>query len=577
MLPFFDRPIQKAEANTILNAVKHNWDTTRGNGAGLLDVLSQHIHLDEQDIHIEEEELGVATVTVQQILRNTTLRPKESVLHFSLPEDAALTGVWLSDEADDPNKYPYVLSPKGAAQAVYKAEVRRGVDPALLEQTGPYQYRLRVFPVLGNSESNPDKNLMYVRFTYQVLADPSQYWPMPRVLEKRNLYWDQDTRHTLNGKPVADTINGFPTQPPLQKRGRSNTPPANLQFQYGQQQFYAVPRTATTETLPQTGNFAVLIDGSYSMRGHYTQLLKELKQLENSKATFSLYFCQLDCKAFSPGSGSSSDDTPIAPPFFGDSQTPDHLRAFSQHADAANFDAVMVLTDTGSYELSRGQSKTTAQEQLRLTMPLWLVHLGDVLPYAYDDQVLDRLYRSGGGIAGSLPEALKRYDIKDTRQQYEQVSQQNEAKLIGISEQNLWFAEALNPDDTTQPAPERKTGTSAIAAAHWIRHLGQTADTKQLETLDKIHELAKAEHIVTHYSSMLVLVNDRQRDALKKAEQQDDRFDREVETGKQTTTQPTDMLSVPAVPEPEEWALLLIILSLLTIILWRRQRAGLLA
>ena len=547
--------------------------------------MNHYIHLDAQNISIEESDTGVATVTVQQTLRNTTQRPLESVLHFVLPEDAAITGVWLSDDAEDLEKYPYVLAPKGAAQAVYKAEVQRGVDPALLEQTGPYQYRLRVYPVLANTESDPDKHLMHVRFSYQVLSDNAGHWPMPKILEKRNLFWDNTTQYTQNGKAVAYKVNGFPETLAILTENQQK--PANEQhkFRYGQQQFHAITRSSAKETLPQHGHFAVLIDGSYSMREYYPVLLLELESLESSKANFRLYFCQLNCKPFSPSNSDDSGNLPPEPPFFGDSQMPDHLRAFSQQPEAAKFDAVFVLSDKGSYELSRGKGKHTAQETLRLSMPLWLVHLGGLLPYAYNDQILDHLYRSGGGVTRSLAEALKRYDITETRQQYEQASPHNNTTLISISEQRLWFAEPIQPvtagDVASRTAPATHenpaaTPSSAIAAAHWIRHLGQTADTKKLETLDKIHELAKAEHIVTHYSSMLVLVDDRQREALKKAEQQDDRFNREVETGKQATSKPADMLSVPAVPEPEEWALLLIVLSLLSVTWWRR-RDGMLA
>jgi hypothetical protein len=71
---------------------------------------------------------------------------------------------------------------------------------------------------------------------------------------------------------------------------------------------------------------------------------------------------------------------------------------------------------------------------------------------------------------------------------------------------------------------------------------------------------------------MLVLVNDRQKEALKKAEEGKDRFDREVETGKQTATAPSDPFAVPAVPEPEEWALIIIALMFLTYTLSRRRQ-----
>jgi putative PEP-CTERM system integral membrane protein len=67
--------------------------------------------------------------------------------------------------------------------------------------------------------------------------------------------------------------------------------------------------------------------------------------------------------------------------------------------------------------------------------------------------------------------------------------------------------------------------------------------------LDAIHALAKTYEIVTPYSSMIVLVNDEQREALKQAEAEKDRFERKVEDGKERLTQSNNPLSV-SVPEP---------------------------
>lgn len=71
---------------------------------------------------------------------------------------------------------------------------------------------------------------------------------------------------------------------------------------------------------------------------------------------------------------------------------------------------------------------------------------------------------------------------------------------------------------------------------------------------------------------MLVLVEERQRQLLKAAEQRKDRFAREVETGAESLSTPIDPFTVPGVPEPEEWALLLVVLTLLCIAYVRKRR-----
>lgn len=556
---FFDAPIQKAERDTIVNAVKHNWEMSRDNEAGLLDAANHYVHLNRQAIQVTENH-GVATISISQELENLTYQQKETVLHFRLPDDAVLSGLWLSDEPDQPHKYPYVLAPKGAAQAVYKAEVRRRIDPALLEQTGPYQYRLRVYPVPRKEEAGKPAKPLYVQFAYQTLIQTDKgepgYWPLPRVLEKRNLFWDQHTQYHVNGQAIknAEVSGMFPKALPKPSRNSFLAP---LVYRENDKIIRVIPRHKSKEKLPNSGRFAILIDGSYSMESHKKALLDTLAQLSKSKATFDTYFCRTACIANKPD---NTKKTKMQ--FFGNSQTIGQLLAFSQLPNANDYNAIFVLTDAGSYELA-AKAKS---EAITLSPPLWLVHLGDTLPYAYDDKVLDLIYQSKGGVTQSLKEALLRYAFTN-----KQLQTYNDADntLLTLNDHHLWL-QSSDPHD--EQHIDNNPALSTLATAQHIKYLSRTMNTRQLENLDAIHALAKAKGIVTHYSSMLVLVNDRQRDALKKAEQGKDRFEREIETGKQSTTTPSDPFAVPSVPEPEEWALLLIAGILLSITLFRRRR-----
>jgi putative PEP-CTERM system integral membrane protein len=92
-----------------------------------------------------------------------------------------------------------------------------------------------------------------------------------------------------------------------------------------------------------------------------------------------------------------------------------------------------------------------------------------------------------------------------------------------------------------------------------------------LKELDAIHAIAKSYDIVTPYSSMIVLVNEQQKQALKEAEAKSDRFEREVESGKEQLSKPSNPLTVSGVPEPEEW-MLLGISAIALILIGRRQR-----
>jgi hypothetical protein len=76
----------------------------------------------------------------------------------------------------------------------------------------------------------------------------------------------------------------------------------------------------------------------------------------------------------------------------------------------------------------------------------------------------------------------------------------------------------------------------------------------QIDTLDHLHAIATEHGVVTPYSSMIVLVQERQQELLDKLEARGDRFLREYEEVGETEAQ--NALTVTGVPEPEEWLLL---------------------
>jgi putative PEP-CTERM system integral membrane protein len=132
-------------------------------------------------------------------------------------------------------------------------------------------------------------------------------------------------------------------------------------------------------------------------------------------------------------------------------------------------------------------------------------------------------------------------------------------------------------EGTPESALEHEPHFVTLAARQWIRAQTKTIDasgTGRIAALDRVHGLAKRFGIVTSYSSMLVLVDDMQRQRLAHAESQNDRFDREVERGDKSFSSPVGgFASLTSTPEPHEWALLAVGL-MFAIFLKRRQNAG---
>ena len=102
-----------------------------------------------------------------------------------------------------------------------------------------------------------------------------------------------------------------------------------------------------------------------------------------------------------------------------------------------------------------------------------------------------------------------------------------------------------------------------IILSEMVAHRGQLDD---VATLDALHVLAMEHGIITPYSSMIVLVTERQQGLLDNLSDDPDRFDREFEAIGDTTG-----LAVTGVPEPEEWLLLGLAVLMLGWYAWKRN------
>ncbi|MBX2865013.1 MAG: TIGR02921 family PEP-CTERM protein [Leptolyngbyaceae cyanobacterium MAG.088] len=509
---FFDTPIQKAERTAIRSALQAtaNRDETE---AGVLNLDQKVIRLAEQTVSVDENG-DWANVEVYEHYENKTADDQEIFYSFSLPESAAITGVWLAD-AKDASRFPFVVSPRGAAQQVYKGEIeraqtRRAEDPALVEQVGPRQYRLRVFPIpAATSPREPGE--LHLWMTYQVLQQDG-VWPLPQLTEKRNIFWNNKTVHQRLGKSVSvDEDTWF--EPSIQAKKKAKATAHQIQLDEGYQ-ITATPVAKTT--LPSGKRIAAILDTSYSMgdSGHF----KALKQLDkiDKQNYLDLYRTTATGETLRPEE--TVDDLDLIVPY-GSLQPAEMLQQFEQQNPPKNYDAILLLTDAGSYELTEEDIDLP-----ELSAPLWIVHVSDQLPTAYDDTLLEAIQKSGGGIATDVTAVLQRLD----------------KNVIDGYEWSIVAKEGTGQADEFAP----------MAARQMILQRSRTADMTTLENLDAVHAVAKRAEIVTPYSSMLVLVNERQRELLKQAEAAADRFDREVEDGQNELSDPNNPLNAVAVPEP---------------------------
>jgi putative PEP-CTERM system integral membrane protein len=535
---FFDVPILRGEKDTIRQAVESNFNRTEVN-AGLLSIDAKRVLLTNQQVKVTPHG-DWADVELHETYQNQTLNPEEIFYYFSLPESATVTGIWLGESSDKSLSYAFQVSTRGAAQKIYKEQIQQRVDPALLEQVGPQNYRLRVYPVL------PQGKPMNMWLTYKVMQQANG-WPLPQLNERRNVYWNRNTNRTINGKSVAVADQWLPDSISADK----SAPVVHQLTLPNGSNIIAKPFYAKGYSLPQHQRLAIVLDGSYSMNAHRPELEKTIEWLKSNILPHN----QMDLYL----TASTPDQSKLVPiasfkpdqaTFYGSIEAQQMLAQFQtlSTAAAAKYDAIIAITDRGSYELSKDKDKTKS-----MPAPLWMVHLGG-LPLAYDDATLSMIQHSGGSVSTEIKTVMQRIATLP--------SLGENTSLLSVVDNYAWFlSQAVDP--TAKPSD---SGFDAIATRQWITQVSQSLKPEQLTELDAVHSLAKRYNLVTPYSSMIVLVNDQQKQDLKKAEQGKDRFKREVEDKQQLPAK------VSATPEPAEWLLIAIVTVMLGLVY--RRAAG---
>ncbi len=551
---FFDESIQRGAKNEILTALSSTYERDQRE-AGLIDEGARKVHLLRQSVKVTPVGQS-AQVELYEVYENQTANQQEVLYYFTLPDSAAITGLWLGNSDQRSKAFSYRVSPRGAAQQVYRNEVTRRVDPALLEQVGPRQYRLRAFPVprkrsRRQRERGQLPQQLHLWMQLQVLPKDGA-WPLPKLAEARNVYWDKKTERILNKERVSSHEAWLPESVSFDVAGAPASPSPKLLQIDPNLAISARPIEASEEAQIPSGarRYAVLIDTSRSMAAQAKRLNEALSWLKQKVAPKASLHFMIGASASSGAQPSWSEEAPDqdALIFYGRQSVSELLSQFEALRSREALDAVIVLTDRGAFELEKdNQTPYTA------SAPLWLVHLGGRISAGYDDHTLEHIQRSKGGVVDAVQKPFAAMSA----------AQKHGQELIGMSDGYLWsVVEKTGPVQSS--SPNEPVDLLAIAARQYVRRATQLDDTARLPVLDQLHRVAKRYSVVTPYSSMIVLVNERQHKALDRAEAAKDRFDREVESQEERLpTPPTGSFGgdITGTPEPETWALLALVLG----------------
>jgi putative PEP-CTERM system integral membrane protein len=525
------------------------------------------VYLKQQEVTISEHG-DWAEVQLYEVYGNVTFQRQEVVYYFSLPESAVVTGLWLGNSSDRSQAFAFQVAPRGAAQEVYQNEVRYRRDPALIEQIGPRQYRLRAFPIeprwwgrgqLEEAAGPP----VHLWMTYRTVSVDGS-WPMPRLAEKFNVYWDDRSTRLVDGKPTPAGKENWlpdavvPSQPVTPARHR-------VDFPGGISVLARSAENVETAGLPTDLRLAVVLDRSFSMRERAVevkQALASLKQVASTGPEPDIYLTASVYRGEAPGKVGLASLNPDEVFYFGGQNAAELLAQFEELQNGEQYDLILVLTDGTGYELGEGDLQIAVPDA-----PLWVVHMGGGFPLGYDDPTQQAIQASGGGAASTVEEALSRYAV--SRGAPGQVDEVDGYiwQTLPTSEADLQagdFAAALEP-------AAQADGFAALAARRYIlaEMAKNHASLDQLATLDQLHAVAVEQGIVTPYSSMLVLVNDSQQRLLDELSKEADRYGREVEDIGQTA--PGSPFGITGVPEPEEWLLIILASLALAYVAWRKM------
>ncbi len=521
----FDAPIERDQSKPILYTLGSAFRPSSGE-ATLLSIDQKMVLVTHRDIAYKEIEPGWVQVDFHERYINKTVSEEEIFYYFSMPESGVITGMWLGDEDSQPKKYPAQVSPRGAAQAVYQElrEVRQ--DPALLEQVGPNQFRLRVFPIPGrpwDDEQNPAlENPMHLTLQLLLKTDASGQLQFPVLNEKRKVYWNDGLME--NGTEQ----DWFPLESPQ----FSPSKPERLVLFDGWK-----AEQKTLESLPKRDihdKYVLCYDGSYSMNANRDKLTEALERFPY-KSTTPLYVADQN------GLLERAWDQKIEKNFLGPL---DPYRALKELQDKHPEAHLVFISDKGSYELMPDSSRTFDPG----TNLIDIVHLGELAPI-YEDAISDAIRQSGGDTYRNMESWLNWHDRIPLSM-----------AVIGIRDGNTYWTFSWDPSAVNK-SPINSVAASRLAMAQSKKAVLATSD------MDSLHKMAMDYSFVSPYSSMICLVNKQQQDRLDELSEGEDRYQREVETGKDSGN--AFNIGAKGVPEPEEWLMIILAGGMIVFLYWR--------
>lgn len=458
---------------------------------------------------------SLVNVSVDEEFQNKEYTMQELVYVFNLKPGDIITSLRLGPKLE----YTGIISPKAAARSVYEQQIFRRIDPALLEQSGPFQYRLRIFPIPPKNSSLSGSKIpnQKIRFEY-VTTKSAGNITLPVITQMINVGLDNNTKisYFINNTPIKNLQNKIVSAIPIKNNNKQS-----LAAQYtmiNDYFVYFIPHRLINNNHPKEiskRKIALLLDVSYSTKNlnwykYLTQgnLFKKFAELNRVDAYFFNY-------ELSKGIGLYSiNDFNKLSQVTNYGQT-DRLKAI--HSLPQGYDLAIMLTDSAEEVEEHNKKNWT-----KLPFPVYIVYSDNIIP-SYSDSMTYELAQNGGSVFNNLSEAIKQYNLLNENA----LSLPSGAKLLGVDDNGVWIS-SHSPLEGISTTIEKNKNLSntfiSIAAAKLINFMIKDSNTEDIKNLDNIHSLAKKFSVITPYSSLIALVDEDQFQQLLEAESQEDRY-----------------------------------------------------
>ncbi|MEI6222102.1 MAG: TIGR02921 family PEP-CTERM protein [bacterium] len=504
------------------------------------DENSKNVHVDKKTITASAvDNSPFYKVTIEEEYENKSEQQQEVYYEFSLPYEAAVTGLWLGPELE----YQGILAPKGAAQKTYEQQVNMRRDPALLEQIGPRQYKLRVFPIpvtvptAGQNIWNTTEEDIFkgrkqrVKFEY-IVAQSKDGIALPAYSHQRNVYSDGATQlvSTIDGDTKKANEFGTFLAPTKEKLNTLWCNNKILTATEGSRSIIGFPHNKYFNNssancsleeakdliyIPSTKNIAILLDYSYPNKGNeWEKILKPLTENPDlvKKNNIQLYFFTTSLSKPMQVTAENIKNLPSLMPsyFFGKSNITAALKkidSFKSYSD------IIVI--------SAGKSKTLEEDISSIaTTPIHLVYPDGMLP-AYSDEMTTMFLKKGNTVDSTLKEALVSISFVTYSSYYSQAVKTLTAQLppstTGIS-QNLALLFVTNQATWwlyEKPLPNNVSDESAKLLLHQLYYAAMPVSSNNTMALDSLYAIARKGEFVSPLASYIALVNQQQMNLLK--------------------------------------------------------------